>query len=133
MCSTTLLSCHHFSETADGLCSHAALLTEFTAFPLLSQSSPPPPAHLSLSLFLSSSLIPFRGKSILLGSGSKCCSTVSCLSQAVSLGGPEVVIKSRASCTSHCTQYLLGNETRFNLKMCCFLLQVLLPCAVSHS
>lgn len=67
--STIILLCHQSLQTDDD----APLLTEFTA---TISASPP------LSVFLSSSLIPFRGKSILLGSGLKSCSSkqLGCLS-----------------------------------------------------
>lgn len=129
MHSTITLMCHHSSEIADGLLSLTPLLTEFTAMPSLSPASPP--LSLALSVFLLSSLIPFRGKSILLGSGSKSCGSehLVCLSWLV-WEGQEVVIKSGASCTTQCTGYRLGNDTRFNLKTPSFLLQVLLLCVI---
>lgn len=105
-CSTITLLCHHSSEIADGLLFLTPLLTEFTAIPLLSPACPP--LSCSLSVSLPSSLIPFRGKSILLGSGSKNRS----IKPLVHLSwlvreGQKVVIKSRASCTTQCTRYRL--------------------------
>lgn len=86
MHSTITLLCHHSSEIADVLLSLTPLLTDFTAMPSLSPASPP--LSLALSVFLLSPLIPFRGKSILLGSGSKSCGSehLICLS-CFSLGG----------------------------------------------
>lgn len=87
---TIMLLSHNSLQTADGL------LLSLSLTPLL-----PLLLSLAVSVFLPSPLITFRGKSILLGSGSKSCSSkhVICLSWLV-WEGQEVVIKSRASCTT---------------------------------
>ncbi len=98
--SAIMLLCHHSLQTSSF--SLTPPLTEFTDISSLS-----PPLLLSSSLLLSLSFshplpsIPFRGKSILLGSGSKSCSSehLVCLGWLV-WEGQEVVIKSRASCTT---------------------------------